>query len=79
MCDVSAVLPRNHSASGVISYSTQHRTQDEMTPPMIEKIPGHYVILDHGRPIGEVPLPSTPPRVGVGEKTVLLILRPYQE
>ena len=50
-----------------------------MTPPMIEKIPGHYVILDHGRPIGEVPLPSTPPRVGVGEKTVLLILRPYQE
>jgi len=45
-----------------------------MTPPMIEKAPGHYVILDHGQPIGEVPLPEREPVVGVGEKTVFLVL-----
>ncbi len=47
-----------------------------MTPPMIEKTPGHYVILDRGRPIGEVPLPERKPVVGVGEKTVFLVIRP---
>ena len=45
-----------------------------MTPPMIETAPGHYVILDHGHPIGEVPLPERTPVVGVGEKTVFLKL-----
>ena len=45
-----------------------------ITPRMIEIEPGHFVILDHGRPIGEVPLPKRPPEVGVGEKTVLLVI-----
>jgi hypothetical protein len=39
---------------------------------MIETAPGHFVILDHGHPIGEVPLPERTPVVGVGEKTVFL-------
>jgi hypothetical protein len=50
-----------------------------MTPPMIETAPGHYVILDHGHPIGEVPLPERTPVVGVGEKTVFLVIRPKAE
>lgn len=49
-----------------------------MTPPMIETAPGHYVILDHGHPIGEVPLPERKPVMGVGEKTVFLVIRPVE-
>lgn len=48
-------------------------------PQMYEITPRHYVILDHGRPIGEVPLPSHRPEVGVGQETVFLVIRPKEE
>lgn len=70
---------RNHSLTRIISYMKRDTAQGTMTPPMIETAPGHYVILDHGHPIGEVPLPERTPVVGVGEKTVFLVIRPRAE
>lgn len=69
---------RNLSCTRIISYLKRHTVQGTMTPPMIETAPGHYVILDHGHPIGEVPLPERKPVMGVGEKTVFLVIRPVE-
>lgn len=79
---VSPVLPNlssNLFPPRIISYLRRHTVQGTMTPPMIETAPGHYVILDQGHPIGEVPLPERRPVVGVGEKTVYLMIRPTAE
>jgi hypothetical protein len=76
---ISPILPqRNLFPSRIISYLKRPTVQGPMTPPMIETAPGHYVILDHGEPIGEVPLPERKPVVGVGEKTVFLVIRPVE-
>ena len=79
MLALFALFQRNHSLIRIISYRKRHTVQGTMTPPMIERAPGHYVILDHGQPIGEVALPERQPVVGVGEKTVFLVIRPKAE